>query len=66
MGKPSNSILGAIEHVLGHAAAIVIGFLLMILGLGLGVTIVMLPAGVLIALLGVAVLVAGLFVRRPS
>ncbi len=46
-----------------HVAAIVVGLVLMILGLGLGVTMVMLPVGITIGLLGVAILVGGLFAR---
>ena len=52
-------LIGALEHVL----AIVIGFILMVLGLGLGVTMIMLPAGIVIGLLGAAILVGGLFAR---
>ena len=51
------------ESVLGHTAAVVIGFLMMVLGLGLGVTIIMLPVGIVIGLIGVAVFVGGLFAR---
>ena len=50
-----------IESFLGHAAAVVVGLVLIVFGLGLGVTMIMLPAGIVIALLGVAVLVGGLF-----
>ena len=35
----------------------------MVLGLGLGVTMIMLPAGVVIGLLGFAMFVGGLFAR---
>jgi hypothetical protein len=51
----------ATEHVVGHIAAIVIGLVMMIVGLGLGVTMIMLPVGVVVGLLGVAIFVAGLF-----
>ena len=50
-----------IENVLGHVAAIVIGFIMMVIGLGLGVTMIMLPVGVAIGLTGVALFVGGLF-----
>jgi membrane-bound ClpP family serine protease len=46
-----------------HAAAVVIGLIMMIVGLGLGVTMIMLPVGITIGLLGVAMLVAGVFAR---
>jgi hypothetical protein len=48
---------------LEHAAAIFIGFVLMVIGLGLGVTMIMLPVGVVIGLIGVALFVGGLFAR---
>ena len=51
------------ETFLEHAAAILLGFVLIIVGLGMGVTMVMLPVGIVIGLLGVAILVGGLFVR---
>lgn len=49
------------EHVLGHIAAGIVGFVMMVLGLGLGVTMIMLPAGLVIGLLGVAIFVGALF-----
>ena len=52
-----------IESVFVHAAAIVVGFAMMVLGLGLGVTMIMLPVGIVIGLLGVLVFVGGLFGR---
>ena len=51
------------ESILGHVAAIIIGFVMMVVGLGLGVTMIMLPAGIVIGLLGAAILVGGLFAR---
>ena len=49
------------ESFLGHAAAVIVGFALMVVGLALGVTMIMLPAGIVIGLLGVAIFVGGLF-----
>jgi hypothetical protein len=46
-----------------HALLVSLGFVLMVLGLGLGVTMIMLPAGVVIGLLGFAMFVGGLFAR---
>jgi hypothetical protein len=51
------------ENVLGHIAAVVVGFVMMVIGLGLGVTMIMLPAGVVIGLIGAALFVGGLFAR---
>jgi hypothetical protein len=47
--------------MLAHVAALVVGFAMMVAGLGLGVTMIMLPVGLVIGLLGVAVFVTGLF-----
>ena len=46
-----------------HVAFTMVGFALMVLGLGLGVTIIMLPVGLAIGLLGLAMFVGGLTVR---
>ena len=54
-----------VESVLGHVAALIIGFVLMVVGLGLGVTMIMLPVGLVVGLLGAAVFVGGLF-AHPS
>jgi hypothetical protein len=56
------------ERVLGHTIAIVLGLILMVLGLGLGVTMVLLPIGLPIGLCGVLLLVAGMRwqASRPS
>jgi archaellum biogenesis protein FlaJ (TadC family) len=51
------------ESVLGHVAAVIIGFIMMVIGLALGVTMVMLPVGLVIGLIGVAMVVGGLFAR---
>jgi hypothetical protein len=53
----------ATENVLGHIAAIIVGFVMMVVGLGLGVTLVMLPVGLVVGLLGAAIFVGGLFAR---
>ena len=59
----THRVLVGIGHFLEHAAAVVVGLVLMIVGLGLGVTMVMLPAGLIIGLAGVAIFVGGLFAR---
>ncbi len=48
------------QLVLAHVAAVVIGFGLMVFGLGLGVTMVMLPVGLIVGVFGVGVFVWGL------
>ena len=49
------------EGLLGHLAAVLLGFVMMVVGLAMGVTMVMLPVGIVVGLLGVAIFVAGLF-----
>jgi hypothetical protein len=51
------------EAVLGHIAAVIVGFVLMVVGLALGVTMIMLPVGIVVGLIGVAMFVGGLFAR---
>jgi hypothetical protein len=46
---------------LGRVTAVIIGFVLMVVGLAMTVTIVMLPAGVVVGLLGVGLFLTGLF-----
>ena len=52
-------LIGGLEHVL----AIVVGFVFMVLGLGLGVTMIMLPVGLVIGLVGLALFIGGMCVR---
>ena len=51
---------------LEHAAALVVGFAMMVIGLGLGVTMIMLPVGIVVGLLGVLLFIGGLFARFNS
>ncbi len=46
-----------------HAAVVAVGFVLMVIGLALGVTMIMLPVGVVIGLIGVALFIGGIFAR---
>ena len=48
------------ELILAHLAAVATGFVLMVVGLGLGVTMIMLPVGLVVGLLGVMLFVWGL------
>ena len=49
-----------VERILGHVAAVLLGFVLMVIGLGLGVTMIMLPVGLVIGLVGLLAFVWGL------
>ena len=53
----------AVAGLAEHIAFTLVGFVLMVLGLGLVVTIIMLPVGLAIGLLGLAMFVGGLTVR---
>lgn len=55
--------LRAVESFAEHTAAVVLGFAMMVIGLGLGVTMIMLPVGIVVGLLGVLIFLAGLFAR---
>ena len=57
------TVLKTTESILGHIAAVVVGFILMVVGLAMGVTMVLLPVGVVVGFLGVALFVGGLFAR---
>ena len=61
--SPLRHLLTMTGHFLGHVAAVVLGFVLMIVGLAMGVTMVLLPVGIVVGLLGVAIVVSGLFAR---
>lgn len=52
-------IIGFLEHTL----AIIAGFILMVFGLGLSVTMVMLPVGLVVGLAGLAIFIGGICVR---
>jgi hypothetical protein len=54
---------GGIGTFFEHVAVVIIGFVLMVVGLALGVTMIMLPVGLAVGLLGVGLVVAGLFAR---
>ena len=54
------SIGGVFVGLLEHTAFVIVGFVLMILGLGLGVTMIMLPVGLVVGLLGLAMFIGGL------
>ncbi len=53
-------------RLLGHTIAIVAGIVLVILGLGLGVTMVGLPVGLPMGLAGILLCMWGLYFGAPS
>lgn len=54
-------IFGGFMGFFEHAAVVIVGFVLMMVGLGLGVTMIMLPVGLVVGLIGVLLVVGGLF-----
>jgi hypothetical protein len=54
---------GLLGSAFVHVAAVLVGFVLMIVGLGLGVTIIMLPVGFVVGIIGLLMFVGGLFGR---
>jgi len=60
---PLRTAFGGVLRLFEHAAAVVVGFVMMVVGLALGVTMIMLPVGLVVGLLGVAIFLAGLFAR---
>jgi hypothetical protein len=52
--------------ILERMTFVITGFVLMIVGLGMGVTMVMLPIGLVVGLLGLAMFIGGLFARMQD
>ena len=48
-------------HSLGRVVTLIVGFVMMVVGIGMAVTIVMLPMGIMVGLLGIGVFVCGVF-----
>jgi len=61
----SHQLLVSTERFLGHATAVVVGFILMIAGLSMGVTLVLLPIGIPVGLAGILLFMWGLFQAAP-
>ena len=66
MSAMTRTFLGGVAAFFEHAAAVVLGLVMIIIGLGLGVTMIMLPVGIVVGLLGVLMVVGGLFARIDS
>ena len=61
LSPAARHIADLIGNALGHIAAVIIGFVLMVVGLALGVTMIMLPVGLVVGMLGFAMVVGGFF-----
>ena len=54
-------LIQAGERFVWHVVAVVAGFVLMVIGLALGVTMVLLPVGIVVGIAGVLIFIWGLF-----
>lgn len=61
MNDTYRRLIGMGEGVVLHLVATLLGFILMVVGLALGVTLVLLPVGLVIGIAGVLLFVGGLF-----
>ena len=61
----SRHLLEVGERFLGHTMAVVAGLVLMIVGLGMGVTMVLLPVGLPVGLAGLLLFLWGLYFGPP-
>jgi len=57
------SIADTVGPAVGRVAAVIIGFVMMVVGLAMTVSIVLLPVGMVVGLLGVGLVVPGLLAR---
>ncbi len=61
IGVHVHALVEKSERFLSQLVAVFVGFALMVIGLGLGVTMIMLPVGLAVGLVGVLLFVWGLF-----
>ncbi len=54
------------ERVIGHIAAIILGFVMMLVGVSLAVTMVLLPLGIPLGIAGLLLVLWGFFFAGPK
>ena len=57
------SVVALFVGILEHVFFVIAGFVLMVVGLGLSVTMIMLPVGLVLGLLGLAMFIGGMTAR---
>jgi hypothetical protein len=57
------SMVALFVGILEHVFFVITGFVLMVVGLGLSVTMIMLPVGLVLGLLGLAMFIGGMTAR---
>jgi hypothetical protein len=62
LSRSAHRVADIVGRLFGRLAAVIIGFIMMVVGLGMTASIVMLPVGVVLLLLGVLIFVGGIFV----
>jgi hypothetical protein len=60
---PSRGSLNVVAGLAEHLVFVIAGFVFMVLGVGLSLTVIMLPAGLVIGFIGFAMFIGGLTVR---
>jgi hypothetical protein len=61
VSRSTHQIANFARRIFSRTVALIIGFVMMAVGLGMTATIVLLPAGIVIGVLGVAVLIGAFF-----
>lgn len=61
IGVHGHALVQKGKQILSQLVAVFVGFALMVIGLGLGVTMIMLPVGLAVGLVGVLLFIWGLF-----
>jgi hypothetical protein len=59
----ARNVVGHLAAFFEHAAVVALGLVLMVVGMGLSVTMIMLPVGLVVGLFGALLVVGGLFAR---
>jgi hypothetical protein len=61
-----HNLVHTCERFAGHLAAVVVGFVMMIVGVAMGVTMVLLPIGIPLGVAGLLLFLWGIYFAGPS
>jgi hypothetical protein len=53
-------------RIVGHGGALILGFVLMVVGMAMGVSLVLLPVGLPVGIAGFLLMLWALFTKRPA
>jgi uncharacterized membrane protein HdeD (DUF308 family) len=62
----ARQLMKAGMHVLAHAATTVVGFVLVVVGLGMTISVVFVTSGILALVIGVSLIVGGIFAHQVA